>query len=140
MDLDAMLLVLLGLAANLSGYPFPDEKPTVRFEDRAFFETRVCRRSPCRVVGWYDDQGTIYIDRRFQDLDGAIGPSLLVHEFTHYLQHVNGAFATGSCPENIAREREAYRVQNRYIREVQSSEAVIDVPAISCGYPNAAEG
>jgi len=140
MELDAALYFLLGLAAGLSGYDLPDEAPTVRFEDEAFFETRVCRRMPCRVVGWYDDQGTIYIDRRFRDLDNEIGSSILIHEFIHYLQHMNGAFASGTCHENVAREREAYRVQNRYIREVRSSEAVIDVPAISCSYPNAVDG
>lgn len=138
MELDATLALLLGLAANLSGYPLPAERPEVRFEEHAFFEATVCRTRPCRVVGFYDDAGTVYIDRRFRDLDDEIGPSLVIHEFTHFLQHENGAFASGSCPENVAREQEAYRIQNRYITEILISDAVIDVPAISCSYPNAA--
>ena len=137
MDLDASLGLLLGWAATLSGYPLPDDSPTVRFEDPAFFEARVCTRDPCRVVGWYDDAGTVYIDRRFATLDDEIGPSLLVHEFTHYLQHQAGAYASGSCRENVAREQEAYRIQNRYISEILDSEDTIPVPDISCGYPNA---
>ncbi|MGD8416880.1 MAG: hypothetical protein PVH91_07475 [Pseudomonadales bacterium] len=140
MQLDATLAMLLGLAANLSGYPLPPEPPHVRFEDHAFFEATVCRADPCRVVGFYDDAGTIYLDRRFSGLDDEIGSSLLIHELTHYLQERSGAFASGSCAQNVAREREAYRVQNRYITDVLGSDAVIKVPDIPCSYPNPPRG
>lgn len=138
MQLDAVLAVLLGWASQLSGYPLPPEAPDIRFENHAFFVDRVCRGVECDVVGWYNDAGVVFVDSRFSDLDGDIGTSLLVHELTHFLQDRNGAYAAGTCEQNVAREREAYRIQNLYIAEVRESAFAIHPPPITCSYPNLA--
>lgn len=136
MELDTALAVLLGWASQLSGYPVPEQAPHVRFEDHDFFVETVCRGRECGVVGWYNDAGVVFVDRRFERADDLIGESVLVHEFTHFLQQRSGAYSAGTCEQNMAREREAYRIQNRYIRAIDSAAAVIDLPSITCNYPN----
>ena len=137
MELDAILATLLVWASQLSGYPVPEELPDVRFESHAFFVENVCFGQECKVVGWYDDAGTIFIDERYREVDDQFAKSLLVHEFTHFLQHANGAFQPPSCNLNIAREKEAYEIQNRYIAVGLTGLAPIRPPTITCDYPNA---
>ena len=43
-----------------------------------------------------------------------------VHEFVHYLQHESGRFDLSSCVDTDKREREAFRVQSRFVAEVQN--------------------
>ncbi len=138
MELDAALAVLLGWASQLSGYPVPEQPPVIRFEDHAFFVETVCRGRECDVVGWYNDAGVIFVDRRFERADDPIGRSVLVHEFTHYLQHRNDAYPAGTCEQNMAREHEAYRVQNHFISATHRAEAMIPTPPITCSYPRLA--
>lgn len=106
------LIILLAWAAHLSGYPRA-ELPKIQFEDHAFFIEHVCGGKDCNAIGWYNDEGIIYISERHQNLEDGFTSSLIVHEMTHYLQHKNGI--TSSC---FRRELEAYAVQNRYIQEV----------------------
>ncbi len=44
-----------------------------------------------------------------------LAASIIVHEFTHYLQAAKRGFAAYRCEEAIELEREAYGVQNAYI-------------------------
>jgi len=44
-----------------------------------------------------------------------LAASIIVHEFTHYLQAVNRGFATYKCNEALELEHEAYSVQNAYL-------------------------
>ena len=137
MESDAILAALLVWASQLSGYPLPAEPPAVRFDSHDFFVENVCFGQECNVVGWYDDAGTIFIDERYRDVDDQFAKSLLVHEFTHYLQHENGAFQPPSCNLNIAREKEAYEIQNRFIVARLSGLEPIRPPNITCDYPTA---
>ena len=66
------------------------------------------RCSHLEFWGWYNDEGTIYLWA-----DAARGPEfdgVIVHELTHYLQHVKGT-PDGQCP----RERQSYSLQDRYL-------------------------
>lgn len=125
-ELLEILTVLLSWASHLSGYPMA-ELPEVRFEQHEFFVERACgvrpyyhswgwqelravKRPSCPVVGWYNDQGIVYIDERFRDINGGFASSLVVHEFTHYLQDPD--------MDPCARELQAYSVQNDYIGKV----------------------
>jgi len=134
MNIQAILPVLLSWASHLSGYPVPDQVPAVRFEPHAFFVEHVCGGNECNAVGWYNDQRIIYIDEKYQDDDSGFATSLLVHELTHYLQHQSGKFDSHSCEDSLAREREAYYVQNNYILEAQASFALIRPAPTSCNY------
>ena len=137
MNIQTVLPVLLSWASYLSGYPVPDQAPIVRFEPHSFFVEHVCGGRECNAVGWYNDQRVVYIDDKYRDDDGGFASSLLVHELTHYLQHQSGKFDSHSCEDSLAREREAYYVQNNYILQSQASFALIRPAPTSCNYGNA---
>ena len=140
MDLDAILVILLSWASHLSGYPIPSESPELKFEEHAFFVENVCGGSECNVVGWYNDADIVYIDEQYRNFEGDFSTSLVVHEFTHYLQHKSGAFDSLSCEDSVAREREAYYVQNRYIIEALASINIIVPGQTACNYANSGMG
>jgi len=115
---------LLGWAAKLSGYQRPASSPTVEFVPQEFFNAYACRGKRCRVWGWYPNTGKdiVYVHEAARDLieDGSdprslLAASIIVHEFTHYLQAANRGFARYKCEEALELEREAYSVQNAYI-------------------------
>ena len=140
MEYDAILTILLSWASHLSGYPLPPEPPEVRFEQHAFFVENVCGRHECSVVGWYNDRDVVYIDEKYHNLASGFATSLIVHEFTHYLQHKSGAFDSLSCEDSVARELEAYHVQTLYAIEALASVQSIRRTPQTCNYANAGMG
>ena len=79
----------------LSGYPRPATTPTVEFVPQAFFNENACHHRECHVWGWYPNTGldVIYVHEAVRELmaDGSderslLAASIIVHEFTHYLQ------------------------------------------------------
>ena len=115
---------LLGWAVKLSGYPRPATTPTVEFVSQAFFDENACHNRECHVWGWYPNTGqdVIYVHEAVRELiaDGSdrrslLAASIIVHEFTHYLQAAKRGFAPYQCEVAIELEREAYGVQNAYI-------------------------
>ena len=137
METDAILAILLSWASHLSGYPMPSAPPEVRFEQHEFFVEHVCGGVECNVVGWYNDAFVVYIDEQYRDIESGFATSLIVHEFTHYLQHKSGTFDSLSCEDSIAREREAYHVQTLYAIESLASVQTINRNPASCNYANA---
>ena len=110
------LTILLNWAAYLSGYKTNGVNPRLQFKPHQFFVDNACYgNTKCRVVGWYNDQGIVYIDNKLDALNSRFERSLIVHEFVHYLQHISGEFTTGSCEEFVQREREAYSTQRDFI-------------------------
>ena len=114
----------LDWAVKLSGYPQPATPPTVEFVSQEFFNEHACGGRQCRVWGWYPNTGknVVYVHEAARALveDGSdprslLAASVIVHEFTHYLQAVNRGFARYECNGALALEREAYGVQNAYI-------------------------
>ncbi len=114
---DELLGILLSYAAYFSGYPLPADMPEFRYEPHAFFVENVCGGKECNVEGWYNDTGVVYIDEKYEPLVDSFGESLVVHEFTHHLQYLSKQFGD-TCADYLAREREAYFVQSRYLSEV----------------------
>ena len=137
MEPDTILVILLSWASHLSGYPLPPDPPEVQFEQHAFFVDNVCAGHECNVVGWYNDADIVYIDEQYRDVESGFATSLLVHEFTHFLQHKSGTFVSNSCEDSVAREREAYDVQNRYIIQGLASINMIVPGPTTCNYANA---
>jgi len=115
---------LLGWAAKLSGYPLPAHAPKVEFVPQTFFNERACKGKRCRVWGWYPNTGedVVYVHEAARALiaDGSdprslLAASIIVHEFTHYLQAVNRSFGQYGCGQALELEHEAYSVQNAYL-------------------------
>ena len=115
---------LLGWAVKLSGYQRPATAPTIEFVPQSFFNEHACGGKDCRVWGWYPNTGghVVYVHEAARSLipDGSdprslLAASIVVHEFTHYLQAASRGFARYGCSEALILEREAYNVQNAYI-------------------------
>jgi hypothetical protein len=115
---------LLGWAVELSGYRQPATPPVVEFVSQEFFNEHACGGRRCRVWGWYPNTGqnVIYVHEAARELvDDSSDPrsllaaSIIVHEFTHYLQAANRGFARYQCAEALELEHEAYAVQNAYL-------------------------
>jgi len=121
---DETYSALLGWAVKLSGYPRPAVTPNVRFVSQEFFNEKACHHRECRVWGWYPNTGghTVYVHEAIRRLiadgsddKGLLAASIVVHEFTHYLQASNRQFAPYGCDQALQLEREAYGVQSAYI-------------------------
>jgi hypothetical protein len=119
MDETKMISVLLSWTIHLSGYPNPATPPEIEYQPHSFFVEHACLgKEQCRVAGWYDNNGIIYLDEQLKGQDDAITRSLIVHELVHYLQDLSGKFSSGNCNDHLVREREAYSVQRQYLNRI----------------------
>lgn len=123
---------LLSWAVLLSAYPSPEQEPRVEFRPHSFFVANACANKPCKALGWYDDQGIVYLDERLRNDDSAVGRSIWVHEFVHYLQHVSGQYDTEKCADQVRREREAYAIQREYIVRAHGKAPFIRAKLFRC--------
>lgn len=105
MDL-ALLAELLALAAAWSGYPPVETLPAI--------EQRPAVEMPCPCPAIYLYDGRMLLAREL-DTGTAHGRSIVLHELVHHLQAQEGPAEYGT-PLWYTREREAYRVQYRYLR------------------------
>src|ERR1700676_1497570 len=115
---------LLNWAVKLSGSQRPAINPVVEFVPQEFFDAHACGGKQCRVWGWYPNTSkqVVYVHEGARELieDGSdprslLAASIIVHEFTHFLQAANRGFARYTCEDALELEREAYNVQNAYI-------------------------
>ena len=124
------VLYIMTFAAQLSGYPFPDSLPEVRFESESWFSHRACKdHMPCPVLGLYEDGDVVYLR---DDLTDAAKDHVAVHEFVHYLQRESGRFDLSSCVDTDKREQEAFRVQTRFVAEVQNGFTRFGINHLPC--------
>ena len=133
MDFTQMITVLLSWTVHLSGYPHPGNAPEIQFRPHVFFIEHACiGNTNCRVAGWYDNAGIIYIDERLKGQDDAFTRSLYVHELTHYLQDINNKYENKDCSDHQKREREAYSIQRRYLNVIAGTFSAIYVNYPPC--------
>jgi hypothetical protein len=125
------VLYVMTWASQLSGYPFPEQLPTVQLESESWFSHRVCKdHIPCAVFGLYEDHDVVYLR---DDLTDSAKDHIAVHEFVHYLQHHSGRFDLHSCVDTDVREQEAFRVQTRFVAEVQGGFERYMINHLPCG-------
>src|SRR5690242_6538182 len=110
-----LIAALLVSISQMTGYSIPGEPPRVRPMSHAQLADEVCGK-PCGVVAFTTPEGVILIDESLMIGRDAAATSILVHELTHFLQ-IKSAIAPVSltCDLWIAREREAYDVQYRWL-------------------------
>lgn len=114
--LTQLVASLLVTIAGYTGYAIPGEPPAVHFVTHAMLEQRACQR-PCPVLAFTTAGGEILLDIRLNIGADAAATSILVHELTHFLQQASVANpAPVTCATWMAREREAYDVQYRWLR------------------------
>jgi hypothetical protein len=123
---EKLIAVLMSWTASLSGYTYTDILPSIELKPHEFFVEHACQgNNNCRVGGWYNNAGIIYIDERLKDNNDAMTDSMIVHELVHYLQDINNKYSNGDCHDHMLREREAYGVQRQYLNRIAGRFAAI---------------
>jgi hypothetical protein len=112
---------LLDTIARMSNYRKPDIAPRVSKVSRAEIERTVCRGA-CPVKAYHLPEGGIFLDDNLNPETDLVHRSILLHELVHFLQEVNGQYASmDECGRWLEREREAYWLQNQYLSLIGDS-------------------
>ena len=122
-----LVLTLLTAISGYTGYAIPGDPPNITALPHDVLAERVCGR-PCQVFGFTLPNGDIVIDEALAVGRDPVATSILVHELTHYLQVRSVAHPR---PVNCAlwreREREAFDVQARWLRETAATVRLFSV-------------
>jgi len=122
-----LLLSLLTAISGYTGYAIPGDPPHIEVLPHAVLEQRVCGR-PCQVFGFTFPSGEIVIDQGLAIGKDPVATSILVHELTHFLQISSDAHPSRiTCRIWNDREREAYDVQTRWLRDTSVNLHVFSV-------------
>ena len=108
---------VLAWTVKRSDYEAPETRPEIDFQPASFFIDQVCSpHEPCSAKGIYrDGQNKITLHEDYRDLTGIEARAMLVHELVHLLQDGSGQWTSDGCQSWVAREREAYLLQRRYL-------------------------
>jgi hypothetical protein len=115
-SLVALLLELFSTIQAISGYPMPAVLPDVHVLPLEQLQARVCAWA-CPVKAFYLRGEGVFIEESLNFRNDPKARSILLHELVHHVQNLNARFdAMPTCEAWYAREREAYRIQNEYLR------------------------
>lgn len=122
-----LLLSLLTAISGYTGYAIPGDPPHVETLPHLVLEQRVCGR-PCQVYAFTFPDGEIVIDEALAIGTDPVATSILVHELTHFLQMKSAAHLDRvTCRIWNDREREAFEVQTRWLRDTSVNIHVFSV-------------
>jgi len=122
-----LVVSLLTMISGYTGYAIPGDLPNVEAVPHHVLEQRVCGR-PCQVFGFTFPDGEILIDEALAIGTDPVATSILVHELTHFLQMKSIAHGGPvTCRVWNDREREAFEVQTRWLRETSVNVHVFSV-------------
>jgi hypothetical protein len=122
-----LVLTLLTAIAGYTGYAIPGDPPRITPLPHHVLEQRVCGR-PCQVIGFTLPDGEIVIDEALAIGTDPVATSILVHELTHFLQIRSTAHPKPvNCRIWTDREREAFDVQTRWLRDTAVSVQIFSV-------------
>jgi hypothetical protein len=118
MEVGTIKALVAGLLAwvNLyTGYAVPEQHPVVALVPHASLEQMGCTGS-CPILGFYRDDGVVYVDGDLLLKTNACARSILLHELVHYVQHLNGRFADHDpLTRWQLRELEAHGIQDLFL-------------------------
>jgi hypothetical protein len=116
-----LVLALLTAISGYTGYAIPGDPPHITTLPHDALAQRVCGR-PCQVFGFTSPDGEIVIDQALAVGSDPVATSILVHELTHFLQIKSIAHpGPVNCRIWNDREREAFDVQARWLRETAAT-------------------
>jgi hypothetical protein len=122
-----LVAALLTAISGYTGYAIPGDPPHVTTLSHDALAQQVCGR-PCQVFGFTWPSGEIVIDEALAIDGDPVATSILVHELTHFLQLKSVARAQPvDCRIWNEREREAFNVQRRWLRDNAPSMQVFSV-------------
>jgi len=122
-----LVLALLTAISGYTGYAIPGDLPDIEAVPHRVLEQRVCGQ-PCQIYGFTFPDGEIVIDEALAVGTDPAATSILVHELTHFLQMKSTAHpGLVTCRIWNEREREAYEVQTRWLRDTSVSVHVFSV-------------
>ncbi len=115
--MQAILGTLLLMAVNYSQYEMPDQQPLLEAVNHQKLVDTLCDGKECTALAYYDDKkNTIFYDEALTE-NNIIARGYLVHEMVHFLQYQYDAVVEApSCTQRMLLEREAYQVQQRFLR------------------------
>jgi hypothetical protein len=112
----ALMMELLRAIHSISGYPVPASLPELHVLPLEQLQGRVCSWA-CPVKAFYLRGEGVFIEQSLGFRIDAKARSILLHELVHHVQNLSTRFdALSSCDAWYAREREAYEIQNEYLR------------------------
>jgi hypothetical protein len=127
----ALVAALLTAISGYTGYAIPGDPPLIHVMTHEALAQRVCGR-PCGVYGFTLPSGEILIDEALLVGESPAATSILVHELTHYLQiHSIAHPAALDCITWSDREREAFDIQLRWLRDHTDSVRTFSVEMLS---------
>lgn len=113
--LKALIAGLLAWISLYTGYPAPEHQPGLAMVSHAGLERMACA-GPCPVLGFYRDDGIVYLDDDLPLATNVCAQSILVHELVHYVQHLQDRFAEfDPAMRWQLRELEAHRIQSLFL-------------------------
>jgi hypothetical protein len=134
---EATLESIIDAAVQLSGYSKPAAFLSEESVSPRQMSGMMCGgRKRCPVYAAYHDNDVLYV--RSDIGEPNLADHLRFHEVVHWLQHHSGKFDGKDCQTLVTREREAYRLENRYIMEVQHGVALMVIPPFDCPEPSSA--
>ncbi|WP_417499626.1 hypothetical protein [Methylophaga sp.] len=128
--MDFLIQSLFVWALTLTGYEDPNYLPDIKAVSHQTLATTLCKSSYCTAVAYYDkNTETIFFDNRMDIKTDDGARSFIVHEMVHFLQHKNGKINSKEldCKTRIEIEREAYRVQQFFLKEHHKDTYQIDM-------------
>ena len=113
----AMLTPTFDAAIRLSHYTAPS-RPTVALVQNGTVKDMInCKGTKCENLAVFNSEtNSVYVEVSVLEIPDILARGLLVHEFVHFLQYVNGkSFKT--CEDLVKVEKEAYQAQNDFLIE-----------------------
>lgn len=121
------------VAADMSRYTLPKERPTVLIKSREWFlALPACGGDPdCNIMGLYrfNDPTIVYLR---VDMPPEARSPILIHELVHWLQQHNSVPAATSCAESAVIEAEAYTAEYKFMVKYQGFTGGFWTADLSC--------
>jgi hypothetical protein len=117
--LTSMFINSMQAAIKFSGYESPGYGPPIKIVVDDLIHDMTGCGTKCDPQGFYYPQsGEVYFGESILKTDEILMQGLVVHEFTHFLQHKKGDSELYSTCEGRAQlELEAHDVQNKFLYE-----------------------
>lgn len=136
----SLVTALLTAISGYTGYAIPGDPPHITALSHDALAQRVCGR-PCQVFGFTSPDGEIVIDEALKIGSDPVATSILVHELTHFLQIRSVAHPQPvGCRTWTDREREAFDVQTRWLRDNADSIRTFSIEMARLSFGNLHEG